>query len=858
MELSRSEYPALLGSLQPGQAVTILDDRVKLIGKINADIADWLSERRRIEEAYVQGLKKLATRRPQDASSELGVFQTPWQNIVSSTESLALSHGIFAQKIQVDAERPLREYQNKNREMQAMSTIQGNLASVGRGLENAQRRVEKIKSGRSSATKVANATADVDAASQQWESQAPYVFERLQALDENRVNHLRDVLTQLQTHELDHLEKSRVAAESCLNTLLNVDTTDEISTFVARSSGGRSPGVRPRSARQHSRTTTNNTLSPPSTTRPQDDVASEISSISAGAPRSGPSPVREQRRTTFGGLKRLGTVVGRRRQNSKSADPPPTPEKSSRGTFNPLRRGTSSKNMQTIPSPEASIVNLPSSSPRREPALPPPSVSKPPETSQSSREQRRINDERNGDTILPAPSRSSTLPSPNGIQSNQDQPQQLKKQSTAPLERLPEIRRDVDGFNIPQTTNDEISRAQQEAGSTESEPQFKLDIRNEPIHEEDLDAQSALSNVANTLRAQAQQVATPRKPTLNRGRRDVRNTVFVPSPSTPEIPGIGDSSMPSSAPFNAPKATPLSPEPGSHSDAQSIRSSHSMSSGINPIIKHPEMHQPGLNASIVETVSAWFSQNQITKALVIGELALAHNAGGATSASRTENIRLENFPVLEKVAPNPIFVTQLPSRSGEYSVNLSQIARTTVAFKYQVHLEESNLAAHAPIALAPSWKIESTQASVIVNYSFNPAFVSPLKRSVILKNVMVVINVENTKALSCQSKPAGTFSKEKSSIYLKLGDVTLDGYADGPQKLLARFSTESEARAGSIEVKWEISGEDSAGLGSGLSLSQMNGSGAEGGADPFADEGGVAWKEVAVLRKVISGKYVAS
>lgn len=168
--------------------------------------------------------------------------------------------------------------------MQAMSTIQGNLASVGKDLETAQRRVEKIKSGKSSANKVASATADVDAASQQWESQAPYVFERLQALDENRVNHLRDVLTQLQTHELDHLEKSRVAAESCLNTLLNVDTTDEISAFVARSTGG------PRSARQHSRSVTSNTLSPPPPIRPQDDGASEISNISTGAPRSGPSP----------------------------------------------------------------------------------------------------------------------------------------------------------------------------------------------------------------------------------------------------------------------------------------------------------------------------------------------------------------------------------------------------------------------------------------------------------------------------------------------------------------------------------------------------------------------------------------
>lgn len=132
--------------------------------------------------------------------------------------------------------------------------------------------------------------------------------------------------------------------------------------------------------------------------------------------------------------------MGRRRQNSKSTDLPPTPEKRSRGNLNPLRRGTSSKNMQTIPSPGASVVNLPSPSPRQENVSPPPNVSKPPETSQSPRQQRRINDERNGDTILPAPNRSLSLPPTNGIQSNQDQPQQLKKQSTAPVDKLPEVR----------------------------------------------------------------------------------------------------------------------------------------------------------------------------------------------------------------------------------------------------------------------------------------------------------------------------------------------------------------------------------------------------------------------------------
>ena len=311
-------------------------------------------------------------------------------------------------------------------------------------------------------------------------------------------------------------------------------------------------------------------------------------------------------------------------------------------------------------------------------------------------------------------------------------------------------------------------------------------------------------------------------------------------------------------------ASPPLPGAPQGSDAQSIRSAHSVNSLATPAaVTHPQMHQPGLNSSIIETVSATFEKTQVVRSTVIGELALQHNPSETASPSGTENIRLENFPVLEKVAPNPTFVNQIPSRSGEYSVNLSQVTRPSVAFKYQVHLEDANLAAHAPISITPIWKIEASQASVILTYAFNPAFVSPTKRSVSLKNVVIVIPVENAKATSCQSRPAGIFAKDRSLVYWKLGDMTLDGYAEAPQKLLARFNTESEAKPGSVEVRWEISGEASAGLGSGLSLSQMASSREEGGSDPFADEGTPSgapgsWKEVPVTRKIISGRYIAN
>ena len=128
--------------------------------------------------------------------------------------------------------------------MKAITSIQGNITSIAKDVDTAHKKASKLI-GKPSANKVANATSDVEAANLQWDSQAPYAFETLQALDESRVSHLRDVLTQLETHEVDQVERSRVTAEACLNALLNIDTSEEISTFVARTSAGISSTLAP-------------------------------------------------------------------------------------------------------------------------------------------------------------------------------------------------------------------------------------------------------------------------------------------------------------------------------------------------------------------------------------------------------------------------------------------------------------------------------------------------------------------------------------------------------------------------------------------------------------------------------------
>jgi len=429
-------------------------------------------------------------------------------------------------------------------------------------------------------------------------------------------------------------------------------------------------------------------------------------------------------------------------------------------------------------------------------------------------------------------------------------------------------------------------------------PQFKLDIKNAPIQEEEGDVNAAMADMANALRAvrwhlsfpmhlltATQQAAPARRSNTLRGRRDVRNTIFVPNPATPELTSIGEippvpSAGSGSTSFPVPVIPPqptspafklahrnLMSEDHAASDTQSIRSGRSLSSSASSTIKHPDMHEPGLNASLVETVSAWFEQGNVTKALVIGQVALAFNPIDLSSGPfGTESIRLENFSILEKVAPNPAFVDQAPDSPGHYTVDLAKITKTSVAFHYQVHLEGENLASFAPIVLSPVWKTEATQTSVILHYSLNPKFELGDGASVTLQNVVLVLRLEpGSKATACQSKPAGTFSKEKGLIYWRLGEVTF-GRDQAQQSMRVRFSTDGEAKAGNVEARWEMTGAPSLRLGSGLGVSQsVPGDGkAERESDPFADADENAgptspaptWKPVATVKRITSGTYV--
>lgn len=207
------------------------------------------------------------------------VFQAPWDKILQSTDGIAASHQLLAQRIEKDVEQSLRTFQNK-KEMQSIHTISTNLQTMARELEDAQEKSDKLtkKGGKANVQKVDQATSKLESATQQWESQAPFIFESLQALDELRINHLRDVLTQLETHEVDQATRTQAAAEDAVNFMLEINTSAEIQNFAHKVTAGkpkveRKSGPGPGTMSRQSTSAGPSPLAPPSGSVHDDDVS---------------------------------------------------------------------------------------------------------------------------------------------------------------------------------------------------------------------------------------------------------------------------------------------------------------------------------------------------------------------------------------------------------------------------------------------------------------------------------------------------------------------------------------------------------------------------------------------------------
>ncbi|SPJ81513.1 related to SYP1 Protein with a potential role in actin cytoskeletal organization [Fusarium torulosum] len=887
-DMARAEYPAMLAALQPSQAAHTLNERMKRMSRVNHEIADWLQERRRVEEQYVQGLKKLTLFKVPNAQSELGVFQAPWNRIVDSTESIAHSHHQLADRIEKDIEHPLRNFGSR-KDVQNMTTMANNLTAIAKDLEESQERVDKLtkKGGRANTSKVDAASSKLESATGQWESQAPFIFESLQALDESRVNNLRDLLTQYQTHESDSSQRVQENAMETLALMLEIDTNQEIQSFVNKATAGKAKLPTRTSTRQSSFAgTTPSTPVPPSTadsTNMPPPSAHTSSPAPVPAPTSshaGDDDVSENnsvpQEKQGGKLRRLGTMFGGRRRQSMHAGF----GQLSPGKLGPSfgRLGTSHSQNERGPSPRGSSNNLQEHH-RLSSLAETPDAPKFPDDNNDSPRPEPSHENTNGvshnGTLLDSPIPQTTGDTVNGnyepdlsdVQPPPGPPPSHKQESQSPAPP-PIATKDAEGFNVPPPMNDPISEAQREAQKESGEDPdqlLKVNIQQTPVEDEDPDAKlAAMSIVANSLKLGP---ATRRSGTV-RGRRDVRHTMYVPPPNLPE--SGTDSSIsalpvspilaPSTSKGSAVAALASEASIAGTSDTQSVRSGNSLGGLNHP--QHAQMTAPGLNTSIIESVSAIFEDGVIKSMSITGEVAFINNPSDFGDAKSYETIRINNFAALERIGPNRIFVqNSSPDHNDQFNLDVSHLTKNATAFSYRVFSDDSEaptLGEHAPIVLKPAWKPQGDKLGLLLQYYLNPS--SKLAAPVSLHNVVIVATYEG-RSSGAQTKPVGIHLKDKHLVYWRIGDLTL---TTEPQKIVCRIigAEGAEPKPGHIEARWEYTASGDQPIGSGISISRLDEGKGKGkdisDDDPFADDSASTehkWVDVPASRKLVSGKY---
>jgi hypothetical protein len=212
---------------------------------------------------------------------------------------------------------------------------------------------------------------------------------------------------------------------------------------------------------------------------------------------------------------------------------------------------------------------------------------------------------------------------------------------------------------------------------------------------------------------------------------------------------------------------------------------------------------PGLRATMVETVNAIVRGGQVTRLQINGEIHLSLKTSSSSSQGPI-HIRIADFERLEKIAPNPAFLAQVPEKPGEYFLNAEILAgapnagKGTLLFRYQVHVPPGQEMSALPVLLEPAFRCSDGETRMILNYKRNPN--SSIHAN--LSNVTLVAafapgpNVSNV-----QAKPAGgVWSPSSRQMKWTLGNVSEDG------KVIAKFISDPGAALSpqGVQASWGV------------------------------------------------------
>ncbi|TIA88991.1 hypothetical protein E3P99_02277 [Wallemia hederae] len=769
-ELPRTAYADALINARPGDSVAALQNRLKKAATLQDELANFFQARASAEMAYAASLSKITRSKP--FISDLQLLSRSglggiWDNLQDELFQLSVMHEKFGRKISEQIEKPLRmasqqgEWRSLGQSDADMNRLVRSIDESQKTVNKAQRKVDSAggkKAGAAGARLTQSQSAYANA-QQNFISTAPAYFNSYQITDTNRLQELRSIFVKWETIQSEVNQSKQTLTEHNLAEVLNWSTDADQNDYLTQISSllGLNVGVNgsPIVPAQIPPTDTHSQANTPEPARPAHNRSSSTL-------RDNASGMRSSIANTFFNRHRSRSNPSRDSYIATPDETPPVPP------INDSFRQSSTMG-------DLSALNHPAA--------------------QSA-------------TQLEPVSENLMDTSDAGAAAVADNDRAAIQEAENPGP-LPD-------FKVPSSLQPGVNQPAETLQTPQAFPSGNQD-----------EDRAAMSKVRQSLIATA---PVQRRPTTMRGRRDVRNTMFVSDvpddmPLGEALKQRGGSSSGSATavptpppinPFTASTPTTTSPpslNPKPSTEGIANERTMSMSSttpSLTPSVQNRAALDPfegtdamleGLKPAITETVNVLMKGGEIVKVMITGEINLWYKPSSIVGDAPT--LRLSAFEQLEKVAPNPQYLSQVADKHGEYKVDMEALSRVgkALVLKYQLYISQSQLNIFIPISVNMKWRNELNTHSAIVNYALNHDS-KLIKKGNVLKGVQFIIPIS---AKNVQSKPQGIYSPERKRITWMLNDIDQSTPSD---KILARFVVDDEhLQQQPAQLRWLVGGE---------------------------------------------------
>jgi hypothetical protein len=256
--------------------------------------------------------------------------------------------------------------------------------------------------------------------------------------------------------------------------------------------------------------------------------------------------------------------------------------------------------------------------------------------------------------------------------------------------------------------------------------------------------------------------------------------------------------------------------------------------------------KPRITVNIAETVHVLTKSGEVIRSVVTGEVSLTYH-GPSEVPSKPVCIKLINTEHIERLAPNPSYISNVDGHPGVFKLDIGMFSRAggnpVVSLKYQIKMDGPSAASVAPLIVRPIWKLEDSKSMLLVKYNGSTHGLSIGDGSITLEDISFLATVDGG-VTSAQSMPACVWSMERQKLLWNLNNLTITANEDQEEKkLMAKFDTQSKGTPQAIAVKFTSPG---------ISVSKVD----IGQDDTETDE--FHWVHIdAVNRQTSSGKYLA-